>query len=222
MGTNLSHGLHSRPGRSVTPIGADRGTAAAAGGDAGDGAVRNGRSAERSVVHRLQGLVPNGGRDGLRSVDDDGCGEPLSASVRDRVAERRGGAAGVRSAVPGAWAALGDADGQRGPVRLPKGRRAEPAPDRLGEAWHPAGADRSGLAAAGWPARANASHAEEGGDLGAARHDSGAQQARFDTFRQSFNEERPHEALGQATAASRYAVSTPALSRSGRGSLVRC
>jgi hypothetical protein len=31
---------------------------------------------------------------------------------------------------------------------------------------------------------------------------------RLDTFRQSFNEERPHEALGQATPASRYAVST--------------
>jgi hypothetical protein len=30
---------------------------------------------------------------------------------------------------------------------------------------------------------------------------------RLDTFRQSFNEERPHEALGQATPTSRYAVS---------------
>ena len=34
-----------------------------------------------------------------------------------------------------------------------------------------------------------------------------AQQGRFDRFRREFNEERPHEALGQATPASRYAPS---------------
>jgi putative transposase len=35
-------------------------------------------------------------------------------------------------------------------------------------------------------------------------HSPAEQQARFDRFREVFNEERPHEALGQATPASRY------------------
>ena len=41
----------------------------------------------------------------------------------------------------------------------------------------------------------------------APRADRQAQQRRFDTFRTEFNEERPHEALAQATPASCYTAS---------------
>ena len=39
--------------------------------------------------------------------------------------------------------------------------------------------------------------------------DASAQQARFDRFRDDFNRQRPHEALGQATPASRYTTPSP-------------
>ena len=50
--------------------------------------------------------------------------------------------------------------------------------------------------------------------------DAGEQQARFDEFRRHYNEERPHEALGQRPPAELYAPSPRAMPERARGPLV--
>ena len=91
---------------------------------------------------------------------------------------------------------------------------------QLGQARHPARAHRARQAAAERPARADAPDAE-GGDGAAAGGHAAEQQARFDAFRRDYNDERPHEALGQDTPAAHYRPSPRRCPERARRALVR-
>src|SRR6266702_4673861 len=103
-------------------------------GDPGDAPLRRGGVAERSLVHRLQGLVPHARRPALRSADGERCGEPLSPRVPHRRADSRGRTAGLRAAVPRVRPAPRDAHGQRAALRLDWRCRPHTPRCRLGEA----------------------------------------------------------------------------------------
>ena len=85
--------------------------------------------------------------------------------------------------------------------------RPEPAFGALAEARHPARADRSGLRPQ-QNGRHERMHRTLKKDTAApAAANARAQQARFDAFRQRYNHERPHEALGQVPPAALWTQS---------------
>src|SRR3546814_13845520 len=84
---------------------------------AAEPAVRAGDGAERSVVHRLQGLVPHARRRTLRSADAERCRQPLPARLPSGGPDRRGGGGGDRDGRPRTWPPARPAPPQRNDVR---------------------------------------------------------------------------------------------------------
>jgi hypothetical protein len=78
--------------------------------------------------------------------------------------------------------------------------------------WDQARADRAGAAGAERASRADAQNAEGRGDP-PTQGNLAAQQVRFNQFRLEYNDERPHEALGQETPASVYSAAARQLPR---------
>ena len=182
-----------------------------------DGARRDrapARSSPTGMGDRLQGLVPHARRErcdpltitdtASRYLIEARIVEPTWAGVqRGAGAGFRGGRPARRRSAPTTAAPFGStgAGGLSSAVGVVAEARHRAA---LHSAVEPAGQR---------PARAHAPHAE-GGDVASRRQRRSAeQQARFDAFRRHYNEERPHEALGQTPPATPLAAARRARCR---------
>ena len=100
--------------------------------------------AQRRVVCRFQGPVPDGRRAVLLSADGDRWVQPLSPGLSGVAVDGGSwGEAGLHAAVPGVRAAEADAERQRGAVRHDDSGAPVDAVGVVGAAGHPAGADRA-------------------------------------------------------------------------------
>ncbi len=160
--------------------------------------------AERGVVGGLQGSFQDARRCVLLPADGDGRVQPLPSRVPGAAFDVRGaGQACIRAAVRGVRAAVDHPDGQRGAVCVDGPGSAVGVVGVVDSAGDRARADRAGVTGPERASRADAQDAE-GRDDAATGANLSAQQVRFNRFRREYNEERPHEALGQETPASVY------------------
>ena len=163
------------------------------------------RGRQRGMVLRLQGLVPHA--DGRRcdplTITDSWSRyliEVRIARPRPRASARSSRPSSARTACPMRSAA------KRRPVRLARRGRPQPARGVVAQARH-----RTALHPPASP-QENGRHERMHRTLKAETSappagDAAGQQARFDAFRRHYNEERPHEALGQLPPRSRWAPS---------------
>ena len=160
-------------------------------------ALRPRHRAQRRLVHRLQRLVPHRRRDARRSPHRAGRGLSLPHRLPGAGAPHRpGDAARVSARLPGVRPPPGHPDRQRPALR--RRRPGQPlTPLRMVDQAR----DRPRAHRAGTPRTERASRAPpphpQGGDGVAAQGQPETAAAAFDHFRHSYNNERPHEALGQ-------------------------
>jgi putative transposase len=171
------------------------------------GAVAADRT-ECAVVRRLQRRVHARQPAVLLSADDHRFRQPVPVDLRgaaDDAGEIR--LHRLRADVQRVWIAADDSDRQWRAVCL--GTRALRPEQALGLVAPPRRADRADQtrpSATKRPARADASHVQEGSDETAAPNVL-QKQARFDSFVEQYNRQRPHQALGMKVPADFYARS---------------
>ena len=166
------------------------------------------RSAQRRLVHRLQRLVPHRRRHPLRAADAERCRQPLSVALPGHGTHRHGTClAGVGCSVPRVRPAQGVALRQRSSPLPRPGRagcrelsvkviKAGVLPERIA----PGKPQQNGRLE-----RLHLTLLQDTADPPACSLRQ--QMERFHDFQRVYNEERPHQALGNDTPADHYTVS---------------
>ena len=105
--------------------------------------LRPGHCPQRSLVHRLQGLVPHPRRPPLRPADHHRCLQPLRPGLPDRRAALPPGRGAGLEGLRAPWPAQGDPLRQRTALCRGGPRRADPAVPALAQGRHRPRADRA-------------------------------------------------------------------------------